>query len=876
MSPATPERLQIEDLPKYSVRIRAGQKTGTGFFVAPTHVLTCAHVVTDSSGNGIVANPVVEAPSGGAMQSFPARVQECLADTVISGFDAEEEGFAFPDIALLEVSCPAHPYLKVARSKPAGEVAYYGFTGGKSYGETTFLKNEGFREYGNRQLMKFSGGQVVPGHSGAAILDRTTGLICGMLNWTRNRKLDLGGFAVTGATILECFQAVSDAGAAASARTHRQFIPALSTPFFVGREKQLAALAEALETQNSVLLYGLSGVGKSELALRYCELYGRKYDCIVWANAKSQSEILGDLLAALRRIGNDEGPIDDRTVVPQLSRLMQEGGSWLLILNSVESVEDLQFLAPYLGGGKVLAISTRIELRAAGIRHEIPLLEFEKEEASEFLLKRSGVIERTTQAELIREAEAADVLAGLLGYLPLALEVAAGYIESLNVTIASYVTQYQETGPKLLDRHRAQFGARMSQSTMQACLVSFHHLSPEAKQLLGHLAVFGTAPIPFMLLQQLLFANAPEDKSAFKLRELVYQVMAVSLGRRHRASWGEAIIVNRLVQEMVRTQMSAESRASATATVSMKLALQTQDRQWLAPLLPHVIELANRMRHDGVPAKQEIAFRTAVATALLRQSLYSIASSIFGDSIALAKSTVGANNPSIPLLLMQYADLHFEMGDYSAVLPAAEEARQIAEPRLRDANAASRDNMQMVFSRAVWFLAMVRRHTDFAQGLQLLVNGIAALTAAQASKEGLLELRSALPLFLRDSGLPDALNAARQAQTELVTLYPPDARYERDRAAALATLGEMNYNLSSYEAAVKALNFAWKVQARIMGEDHVETAETKFRLGLALKAQPGLGEDGGRLMRESLATVEKLLGPEHRRTVYLRAVLEKS
>lgn len=44
-----------EELREYTVRIQAGSNSGTGFFVAPGLILTCAHVVTEGNARQSIA-----------------------------------------------------------------------------------------------------------------------------------------------------------------------------------------------------------------------------------------------------------------------------------------------------------------------------------------------------------------------------------------------------------------------------------------------------------------------------------------------------------------------------------------------------------------------------------------------------------------------------------------------------------------------------------------------------------------------------------------------------------------------------------------------------------------------------------------------------
>src|ERR1051326_3061952 len=73
------------------VNISAGDAQGTGFFVVPGCILTCAHVVVDASSITVAWNG----------SKYAAQV-------------IETRDVDFPDIALLKVDIPNHPCVLLA------------------------------------------------------------------------------------------------------------------------------------------------------------------------------------------------------------------------------------------------------------------------------------------------------------------------------------------------------------------------------------------------------------------------------------------------------------------------------------------------------------------------------------------------------------------------------------------------------------------------------------------------------------------------------------------------------------------------------------------------------------------------------------------
>ena len=81
-----------------------------------------------------------------------------------------------------------------------------------------------------------------------------------------------------------------------------------STPSFVGREQELFDIHEKLsekeENELAMVIYGLGGVGKSELARQYCQQYGTPYykRNVIWINGENQDSMKEDFINVAERI----------------------------------------------------------------------------------------------------------------------------------------------------------------------------------------------------------------------------------------------------------------------------------------------------------------------------------------------------------------------------------------------------------------------------------------------------------------------------------------------------------------------------------------------------------------------------------------------
>jgi hypothetical protein len=163
---------------------------GTGFFVAPGLILTCAHVVRNAVDSRV--NVLYPAQS----QTLSATVQQ-----------KADDGKTL-DLALVALDEPLseHPCVLLADEVVSvGQVLYsYGYLKSYSNAAPVCVENEGLT--GDRPpLLKFKGAQIEPGLSGAALLNPKTGKVCGIVKETRAEGFDLGGGAIPTCVILEQF-----------------------------------------------------------------------------------------------------------------------------------------------------------------------------------------------------------------------------------------------------------------------------------------------------------------------------------------------------------------------------------------------------------------------------------------------------------------------------------------------------------------------------------------------------------------------------------------------------------------------------------------------------------------------------------------------
>jgi len=181
--------------------------SGTGYFVAPGQVLTCAHVTVFRN----VAVDRVELLWSGlrAPATVVARYPDLEAGSARTAF------WPYPDVALLALdddTFDGHPCVLLDRDEPSewptDRLFAYGHTKGEhdadAISETSAtLEYEGPLIEGEQRYFKLKHGDVLRGMSGGPVLNVRTGGVCAIIESRRTVGAIAGGFGAPVAAFLD-------------------------------------------------------------------------------------------------------------------------------------------------------------------------------------------------------------------------------------------------------------------------------------------------------------------------------------------------------------------------------------------------------------------------------------------------------------------------------------------------------------------------------------------------------------------------------------------------------------------------------------------------------------------------------------------------
>ncbi|KAK3620609.1 hypothetical protein LTR56_023322 [Elasticomyces elasticus] len=359
--------------------------------------------------------------------------------------------------------------------------------------------------------------------------------------------------------------------------------------------------------QRTVVLYGLGGIGKTQIALEYAYRSQSHFDAILWFSGEREETAVQSFLHLLDCLGP---PTNGHEHVMADHR---NSTRWLLIMDNIDELHCMHESLPQSTNISVL-LTTRnpllgCEMSTEGI--EVPPLT--ASESSEFLRRSTRPTLEMLQISPhdVEEEAAAKTLTQELMGLPLAITQAASFIRERHLTLREYLREYLRF---LTDGHISA-GSYTCWSVNNVWKIGYESISGGAKDLLNLLCFFHQHGVDQKLLIRendgsTSFASGSRD--SFEL--LASELMREGLVRREPGS--TILHMHRLVQSFVRSQLQSDTARTeklfdrAASIVSnawpkirnRDVTVSPRVDRWhrCAPLIQHVEHLVDIFNSDSL------------------------------------------------------------------------------------------------------------------------------------------------------------------------------------------------------------------------------------------------------------------------------------
>ncbi|KAL9124211.1 MAG: hypothetical protein Q9217_006435 [Psora testacea] len=245
-------------------------------------------------------------------------------------------------------------------------------------------------------------------------------------------------------------------------------IPLQQNPDFLARDVELSHLRNCLrpdEPSASLIvscIYGLSGVGKTHLALEFAYQSLHRYDVVCWFEAESSIKIMKSLREHMQDLNilesdTQEEPENQRKIFKRWLRDSrrivpfnqdERGDSrpqpirWLLIFDNVEDFSAVESIIPTATQGSIIVTTQVSTIAPKYPQTSIELRPFDDQQAKTFLLAASHQPDAHQTEAARSEQFAAERISQLFGNLPKALAMVRDEISVSRMPLAKYLEMY--------------------------------------------------------------------------------------------------------------------------------------------------------------------------------------------------------------------------------------------------------------------------------------------------------------------------------------------------------------------------------------------------------------------------------------------------
>ncbi|TVY13910.1 Protein SERAC1, partial [Lachnellula arida] len=291
------------------------------------------------------------------------------------------------------------------------------------------------------------------------------------------------------------------------------------TEHFVARQKELADIQKALGDNGgrcTVVLQGLGGIGKTQLAVAYAKLHRADYTAVLWVNIKDEDalkqsfariarQILRAHPSASRLSNMDTNEKLDEVVDAVKAWLSLPGNTrWLMIYDNYDNPKipgyldltavDIRKFFPESHQGFIIITTRSPQVR---IGHAIQVRKLRDTDDS------LQILSHTSRREGLSSDPDAIKLAQELDGLPLALATAGAYLDQVAISVSDYLRLYKESWVQLqaFSPGLSSYEDRTLYSTWQ---ISFDHVKQQnqlSAKLLCFWAYFDNQDLWLELLQ---------------------------------------------------------------------------------------------------------------------------------------------------------------------------------------------------------------------------------------------------------------------------------------------------------------------------------------------------------------------------------------
>lgn len=233
-------------------------------------------------------------------------------------------------------------------------------------------------------------------------------------------------------------------------------LPLLPNPDFVESKDYLSILEKTFskgDKRSVIVLHGIDGIGKTEIALQYAKRHLEEYNTVIWLDATSIEILRSDcqriLITYQPALSADTS--DNEQTALTFCQFIEQRNKTLLVFDNADFYQSVpgtkqksgNWLQKFIPTKNVNVIITTHCDGGLARANSLELFLPDPEIALELLARKA---EREPD-------EYAAILSKKLGYLPLGIEYAGAYIREMDISYKEYLDKWDRIGAPLFDQN---------------------------------------------------------------------------------------------------------------------------------------------------------------------------------------------------------------------------------------------------------------------------------------------------------------------------------------------------------------------------------------------------------------------------------------
>lgn len=414
-------------------------------------------------------------------------------------------------------------------------------------------------------------------------------------------------------------------------------------PHFVKRPNILEEVNKAFEKNINqlklVTLCGLGGMGKSQIALDFCLQNKEFYQYIFWMEADTETTLQSSFIAAARKLKLADNVDQPEKIVRDMIEWLQETSGWLVVFDNADDYslnktsQSFQLRKKYFpksGQGDILITTClKYEIGQDNSIVDLDKMEMDDSTALKLLLRE--------RVEKYRDDQSALEIVRILGYLPLALDLAGAYMEMDGSSPTKCLELYKTDAEEFLHPHEHLQVRRCTEYRKTVFTVwrtSFQLIKdgerPLAINLIQSIALLYPDNIPLELFehhaQKIYELDSAINPKSLKVDAQI--LIDFSFVRRNENDSEKYILtVHRLVQKFILFEMESPKKLELCkrllSAISQELKRYDDASRVMKIYAPHIRHLIDQImllainKHDIIEFSKWVASQTEFSKELM-------------------------------------------------------------------------------------------------------------------------------------------------------------------------------------------------------------------------------------------------------------------